>query len=182
LALAYAAIGTAGLGLIFFLPLIVKSIGLTAPSAGLIVGAPAIMAAALLPLWGLWADRSGRWAAVGAAGCCALGLSLAAVLMPSAAALVAFSIALIGFYGFVAPFWTLPTAFLTGTGAAAGIAFINIAGNFGQFTGPALVGWMVDRYGSYSIGLACLALASLGGAALILMASRSPERSVAEDT
>ena len=39
------------------------------------------------------------------------------------------------------PFWALPTDFLSGRKAAAGIAAINSIGNLGGFVGPSLIGW-----------------------------------------
>lgn len=41
-------------------------------------------------------------------------------------------------------FWSLPTAFLAGTGAAAGIALINSLGNLAGFLSPYAVGWLKD--------------------------------------
>jgi ACS family tartrate transporter-like MFS transporter len=62
-------------------------------------------------------------------------------------------VAVISRLGTTAPFWTLPPTILTGTSVAAGIALINLAGNFGGFTGPALMGWASDATGSYGGGL-----------------------------
>jgi MFS transporter, ACS family, tartrate transporter len=42
----------------------------------------------------------------------------------------------IGFYGSKGPLWPLPSTFLTGTAAAAGMALINPVGNVGGFIGP----------------------------------------------
>ena len=39
-------------------------------------------------------------------------------------------------------FWTLRTAFLTGSAAAGGIALINSIGNLGGFVGPYAIGWI----------------------------------------
>ena len=51
------------------------------------------------------------------------------------------------------PFWTLPTAFLSGTAAAGGIALINSIGNVGGFVGPMLLGSVKDATGSFAAGL-----------------------------
>jgi ACS family tartrate transporter-like MFS transporter len=50
-------------------------------------------------------------------------------------------------------FWTLPTAFLSGAAAAAGIAVINSIGNLASFAGPLAMGWIKDHTGSYNGGL-----------------------------
>ena len=61
----------------------------------------------------------------------------------------------------VSCFWSLPTAFLSGTAAAAGIAWINSLGNLGGFFGPWWIGVMKDATGSFSGGLYGLALLTL---------------------
>jgi ACS family tartrate transporter-like MFS transporter len=55
----------------------------------------------------------------------------------------------------------MPPMFLTGTGAAAAIAWINSIGNLGGFFGPWYVGFMKDATGSYAGGLYGLALFGL---------------------
>ena len=50
--------------------------------------------------------------------------------------LVALGLAAIGICAALAPFWAMPPLFLSGTGAAAGIALINGLGNLGGFAGP----------------------------------------------
>jgi MFS transporter, ACS family, tartrate transporter len=54
----------------------------------------------------------------------------------------------------------LPTNFLSGAAAAAGIAVINSIGNLAGFAGPFAMGWIKDHTGSYTGGL--LLLAGLG--------------------
>jgi ACS family tartrate transporter-like MFS transporter len=68
------------------------------------------------------------------------------------------SIAAIGFYGSKGPFWAMPPMFLTGTAAAASLAWINSLGNLGGFFGPWYVGVMKDLTGSFAGGLLGLAL------------------------
>ena len=60
----------------------------------------------------------------------------------------------------------MPTMFLTGGGAAAGIAWINSLGNLGGFFGPTLVGWAKNLTGSFAGGLYALALCALGSAVI----------------
>ena len=76
-------------------------------------------------------------------------------------AMVGLSIAAFGFYGSKGPFWAMPPMFLTGTAAAAAIAWINSIGNLGGFFGPWYVGVVKDLTGSYSGGLYGLALLGL---------------------
>jgi ACS family tartrate transporter-like MFS transporter len=74
-------------------------------------------------------------------------------------------------------FWTLPTAFLTGIGAATGIALINAVGNLGQFVGPYLLGRLADLSHSHTSGLVCLAaIAAAAGAFAVVQAQDTSRR------
>jgi len=67
--------------------------------------------------------------------------------------IVCLSIAIAGVMVSRPPFWTLPTEFLSGRKAAAGIAAINSIGNLGGFFGPTLIGYARDMTGSFTMGL-----------------------------
>ena len=97
---------------------------------------------------------------------------LAAATQTLPLALLAFSVAAIGVWGVMGPFWALATALLSGTAAAAGIALINALGNVGGFLGPYLMGWLKQTTASFSAGLAVVALILLAGCALVLMLRR----------
>ena len=62
----------------------------------------------------------------------------------------------------------MPTMFLTGGAAAAGIAWINSLGNLGGFFGPTLVGWAKNFTGGFAGGLYALALCALLSAVVSL--------------
>jgi MFS transporter, ACS family, tartrate transporter len=53
-----------------------------------------------------------------------------------------------GIYSSFGPFWALPSEFLTGYSAAAGIALINSVGNLGGFAGPYTIGRIATRKGT----------------------------------
>jgi ACS family tartrate transporter-like MFS transporter len=84
------------------------------------------------------------------------------------------TIAAIGFYGTKGPFWSIPTMWLTGPAAAAGIAWINSVGNLGGFFGPTLVGWAKNLTGSFAGGLYALAVCALISALVSLFWIRVP--------
>ena len=74
-------------------------------------------------------------------------------------------------------FWSLPTAFLAGTGAAAGIAIINSIGNLAGFVGPYLIGYLKDQTGSTAIGMYVLAgVLAIGAAAVLTVPARLVNR------
>jgi nitrate/nitrite transporter NarK len=72
-------------------------------------------------------------------------------------------------------FWTLPTAFLSGTAAAGGIALINAIGNLAGFGGPYLIGWVKERSGSTAPGLLLLAIAPLVAGVIVLLLKHDRE-------
>jgi len=95
-----------------------------------------------------------------------------------------FSIALwcfvvMGVQNFMAPFWSLPTQFLTGFSAAAGIALINSVGNLGGFAGPYATGAISKRTGSLYGGLAFTGISLLVSAMLVLALRKGTEQHAA---
>ena len=146
LSFVYFTTLTCSYGVGFFLPQIIKAIG-TLP---FIAGTAAIL------LFGELSDkfRSRRKdiLALGVA-ITAIGLIGAGAIGASFAAIALIGVAAVGTYGCRAPFWPLPSMFLTGTAAAAGIALINAIGNLGGFIGPYAVGFARDATGTYTAGL-----------------------------
>ena len=176
LAIAFLGMTTSGGAGFSFLPLIVRSMGVSVTHVGFMVAIPSVLVMLSQPLWGAWSDRARRREIVVVVGCIvnAVGLVCTGALLPSPWALVPFTVASIGYFGSVAPFWTLPPAFLTGTSVAAGIAMINLAGNLGGFTGPSLMGWVSDTTGSYGSGIIAAAVPVVVSAMILaLMAFRS---------
>ncbi len=74
------------------------------------------------------------------------------------------------------PVWAMPSMFLTGASAAAGIALINSMGNLGGFVGPVLIGWMKDRWGSYTAGLDVVGAMCALSAVVVVVLARGTER------
>jgi len=98
-----------------------------------------------------------RWNLFWACAVSTVGLVIAGLFVGTAWAVVGMAIAAAGFYGSKGPFWSMPPTLLTGTAAAAGIAWINSIGNLGGFFGPSVVGWVRDATGSFAGGLYALA-------------------------
>ena len=85
----------------------------------------------------------------------------------------------IGLYSFIGPFWALPSEFLTGFSAAAGIALINSVGNLSQLAGPYMIGAIAMRTGNLYTGLAIAGVPLFIAATLVLLLPRRV-RSVAK--
>jgi MFS transporter, ACS family, tartrate transporter len=159
LSLNYFGIVAASLGMLLFLPQMVKQLGLTNMQVGWVSMIPYICGAIGLLAWGWLSDRMGerRWNLFLGCLVAGLGLVIAGKFMGTPWAVVGMSIAAVGLYGTKGPFWSMPSMFLTGTAAASGIAWINSLGNLGGFFGPTMVGWVKDYTGSFAGGLYVLA-------------------------
>jgi len=160
LALNYFGIVVASLGILFFVPQIIKSIGVTSNmTVGWLTMIPYLAGTVGLVSWGHFSDRMNerRYNLLAACAVSAIGLVIAGLTIGSWWAMVGLSIATFGFYGSKGPFWAMPPMFMTGTAAAASLAWINSIGNLGGFFGPWYVGVVKDFTGSYSGGLYGLA-------------------------
>ncbi len=102
---------------------------------------------------------------------CAIGFSWVAIAHSLLAALAAFTLATMGWWGLMGPFWAMPTRVLGGRAAAGGVAIITILGGIGGFTGPYLTGRLRDLTHSFSAGLYFIAALAIVGA-LISLAMR----------
>jgi len=167
-------IGLYGMG--FWLPQVIQGYGLDDLSIGFITAIPYVFAAGGMVLWGRRSDRKGerRWHI-------ALPLLVASVAFAASAytealipTMIALTIAMVGFYATLGPFWSLPTAFLAGTGAAADLALINSVGNIAGFAGAYIIGILREATGSFSAALLFLATAlAIGG--LMALCFREPK-------
>jgi MFS transporter, ACS family, tartrate transporter len=160
LSLNYFGIVVASLGILFFVPQMIKSIGVTDNmTVGWLTMIPYVTGGIGLVGWGLVSDRMNerRWNLLAACVVSTIGLVIAGMTIGTWWALVGLSIATFGFYGSKGPFWSMPPMFMTGTAAAASIAWINSIGNLGGFFGPWYVGVMKDWTNSYSGGIYGLA-------------------------
>jgi ACS family tartrate transporter-like MFS transporter len=99
--------------------------------------------------------------------------------------LVILGLALISFgvNAYLPVFWCLPSAMLSGSAAAGGIALINSIGNLGGFFAPNILGLGKASSGSYTNGLLTLGCLAFVAALMILAIRRTPalaRRPVAE--
>ena len=157
----------------FWLPQIIKNTGVKDPlDIGLLTAIPWGIGAVGMVLWGRSSDRTGerRWhtALAGVLGGVALLVSTA-YGQNTVASLIALSLATVGILATLPIFWALPTAFLTGGAAAAGIAWINSVGNLGGFVAPYLVGWLRDVTQSTAAGLYVLSAGLVLGGVVVLV-------------
>jgi MFS family permease len=159
-------------GLNFWMPTLIRTAGVRGATAiGVVSAIPYIVTLVMMNLLGHSADRrrERRWhlavpALIGAAGF---------VVAPTApnvgVAIAALSLAAAGAITCAPLFWSLPTAFLAGAGAAAGIAVVNSVGNLAGFVAPYVIGWAKDATGSAAVGMYAIAGGLVVGAACALL-------------
>ena len=178
-ALIYFCIQIAVYGVTFFLPTQVTAItgqklGFQASLVTAIPWVFALLGVAFFP--GL-ADRTRKHRPIG----CALLLATAVGIFVSGAlsgtpvlAIAGLSLAAIGFVSMQPIFWTLPTEYMTGYAAAAGIGLINSLGNLGGFLAPNMRDYFDKSVGG-NAGLYSLAVAAVIGAALFALTAAVQE-------
>jgi len=182
LGLVYFGIVSGNYGLGYWLPTIVKGVAQTAALdtatgislnslTGYLVAVPYALAIIGMIWWTRHSDRTRErvWHVAGPSILGGLALIAAAYLSDPRLAALAVTVCAVCTYAALPNFWTLPTAFLTGTAAAAGIALINSIGNIGGFVGPYLVGWLKDLTGATTLGLVALAFCYILAGVLTLV-------------
>jgi ACS family tartrate transporter-like MFS transporter len=183
LSLVYFGAVATNYGLGFFLPQIVKAFGLSTFMTTVVAAAPYAVGLVAMVWWGRRSDRVAerRFHTAFPLFVAAAGIAVSTALDDPTLKMLSFCVAGFGIFACLPVFWTLPTAFLSGAAAAAGIAVINSIGNLAGFAGPFAMGWIKDHTGSYAGGL--LLLSGLGiiamGTALTLGHDDALERAPA---
>ncbi|MBV8260104.1 MAG: MFS transporter [Paraburkholderia sp.] len=161
-------------GVSFWLPTIIKATGVKdALTIGLLSAIPFAAAVIGMVLVAKSADhaRERRWHIAVPAAIGALGLVLSvAWAHDTTLAMTALTVATMGILTTLPLFWSLPTAWLAGTGAAAGIALINSIGNLAGFLSPYAVGWLKEATAANDSGMYMLAAFMILGGLLALSA------------
>jgi len=176
LALALIYFGTSAglytLGL--WAPLIIHQYGFGSFETGLLAGIPSIVAVIAMILWAKHSDRTEErtWHVVIPCVLACLGFIFAANASTALMIILALVIVNVGIGAAKAPLWAMPSTFLSGAGAAVGIAMINSVGNLGGFVGPFAIGWLKNVTGSYSPGLYVVGATLAVSAVVTLMLSR----------
>lgn len=163
-------------GVSFWLPSMIKASGIDNPlQIGLLSTIPYAAAVVGMILVGRHADRTQerRWHLAIPAMIGALGLVVSAAFSDNTVVtLAALTVATFGIMTTTPLFWSLPTAFLGGAAAAAGIAMINSLGSMAGFVSPYIMGWIKQLTGSHDLGIYLIAVSLLIGAGLVLAMPR----------
>ena len=170
------AMGTNGIG--FYLPRILE--GHFADASRLRLGfmsaLPHLATLVAMFLVGAHSDRRGerRWHVAVPAFVAATGWFFSAYLRSPWPALVSLAVAHAGMMSMMGPFWSMSTSFLSGAGAAGGIALINTVANVGGVLSPNVMGQLKTYTGSFSAGELTMASTLAMGGVLALSVRHDP--------
>jgi ACS family tartrate transporter-like MFS transporter len=154
-------------------PLILREFGFSPLTTGWINAVPGIVAIAAMIAWARHSDRTleRTWHVVIPCVVACLGFVWAGATQTAVGIILALLLVNAGINAAKAPLWAMPTVFLSGASAAAGIALINSLGNLGGFIGPFMIGWLKDKWGSYAGGLYVVAAMLALSAVMMLVLS-----------
>jgi hypothetical protein len=176
MALIYLCFVAGLYGISFWLPTIIKAFGVTDTlDVGLLSAIPWTCGVIAMYFAAKSADlrNERRWHAIGAGVAGALGLGLSVVFHDDTVlSMAALSLGTMGIMTSLPLFWALPTSFLTGTAAAAGIALINSIGNLAGFGAPYIMGLIKEATKSTDSGVYLLSGMMLLGAFLVFLAPK----------
>jgi MFS family permease len=177
LAILYFLAIAAELGPVFFGPaLVADALHLDAVHVGFVIGTIGLAGVAGMLLSGAHSDRNEERVFHAAIPMLLMAAGFAMTAMLHRGELVVAGLALISFSinAFLPVFWCMPSALLSGAGAAGGIALINSIGNLGGFAAPNIVGWGKSMTGTYVGSMLTLGLFALVAAGMLLAIRRSP--------
>lgn len=165
-----------------WMPLILNSFSGGAHTASVIARyatVPYLAAAIFTVMVGWNSDRTNerRWHIAGCLFLAASGFAWTAVAHNIVVAIVAMTLAAMGLWSMMGPFWTLTTSALGDAAAAAAVAILTTIGGVGAFLGPYLTGRMRDATHSFQGGLYAMSGLAVCAALLSLAASTSKLRS-----
>jgi ACS family tartrate transporter-like MFS transporter len=189
LTLAYMGINYGLYAMVFFMPLIIKALGVSNTDIGYVLILPNLAGVVGSVVLTRSSDRFGEriWhlaipLVVGGLGAAAAAMFFGNVYLVVAA----LSVSLFGAAAGVPLFWNLPTAFLGTTGAAGAVALINSIGTSQGYLAPQITGWLRDYTGGYAApllltGAVLVAAAGLVFASGIAVHLRVPVAKVGEE-
>jgi predicted MFS family arabinose efflux permease len=144
---------------------------------GLITAIPYLPAAIFLYFWSKDAERRGvrTWHIAGPAVVGGLSIPVALFMGSPAATVAVITVTACAIFAALPNFWTIPSRFLTGAAAAAGIALINTFGNVAGFAAGYVTGWLKDASGSYVLPMFVVGGLMLVSAVLMVALARRGE-------
>ncbi|MDV5175029.1 MFS transporter [Acinetobacter baumannii] len=156
----------------FWLPTLIRNSGISDNwHIGLLTSLPYMCAIVVMILAGRSGDhfQERRWHLIIPMYAGAIALTFATLFASNLTlSLICLCIAASGVLTASSLFWMLPTNFLGGVSAAAGIAAVNSFANLAGFCSPYLIGWVTTNTGSNAIGMFLITAVLIFGASLVL--------------
>lgn len=156
----------------FWLPTLIRNSGISDNwHIGLLTSLPYMCAIVVMILAGRSGDhfQERRWHLIIPMCAGAISLTFATLFASNLTlSLISLCIAASGVLTASSLFWMLPTNFLGGVSAAAGIAAVNSFANLAGFCSPYLIGWITTNTGSNAIGMFLITAVLIFGASLVL--------------
>lgn len=171
-ALAWLSLLAGAYGLIYWLPLIIRELSSGSDlRVGVLSALPWIGVASGMLVNARHSDRTQEryWHVIVPSLVTAIALALAAMAGPGWMAMGWLMISGFGLGAAQGTFWAIPTTFLAGGAAVAGIALINMIGGFGGVVGPAMIGWVKQTTGSFALPVYAMAAMLIIGALLVFL-------------
>lgn len=160
----------------FYAPSIYQKItGWSITNVGFLVACMGLAGAAAMLLNGVHSDRNGERPLHCIVPCLIIGAGyvIASYSRLPWVVIASLGTCFIAYNALQGPALSIPTQFLAGRAAAAGIAAMNTITMFSGFVGPYWMGVMRDHTGSDQAGLRGLLVPSLAGAAIMYFLTRS---------
>jgi MFS transporter, ACS family, tartrate transporter len=164
----------ASFGLAFWLPQIIQAMGFSNRATGFVAAVPFIAGMGAMIFWGRSSDARGEriWHIALAYLLVAFSFAGASLTQYYILVLIALTFGAIGVFAAFGPYYSLPSSFLRGTGAAGGIALVNSIAVMGGFVGPLIIGILKEQTGGYAAAMTVLGLGEVLGALIILAVGR----------
>jgi sugar phosphate permease len=164
-----------GYAIYFWMPTMLKRMsGFSDVNVGLMGAIPYIAAFAAMQINGWHSDRDGErhWHVAIPLFISAIAL-LGLVAQPHSMLLTVTLFTLVNLnVAYLPVFWTIPTELLSASTAAVAVGMINAIGSVAGFAGPSGFGYLCTQTGSFSAGLAVLAVFTTAAGLLVLRARR----------
>jgi sugar phosphate permease len=185
LAICYFAFYCVENALLLWIPTLLKSVGVSnLMNIGWLSGGISVLATIGMLAVSFSSDRllERRWHVIG----CGVVAGVSFILLPFGAQSTAITVVLLIFasaavFGFLALFWTVPSAYLKDKAAAGGIALISSVGAIGGAVSPIFIGWVKELTGSFYYALGTLGACFLISLILLYFAIPGTKRSAVAD-
>lgn len=175
LGFVYFGINFGRYGVELWLPQIIQGMGVANLTTTFVVAVPYAAGMAAMIYWGRLSDVRGEriWHVALPSLTAAAGCLVASFAQIDIVVLLALGVVVVSLLAVQGPFFSLPSSYLAGSAAAAGIGLVNTLGTgAGGLLGPYVIGRLKEQSGTYGSSMAVLAVGLLFSALVVLALGR----------